>query len=706
MRICGACGQENPENARFCLACGSPLETAEPREERRVISVLFVDLVGFTARAERLDPEDVRAILTPYHDCVRREIESFGGVVEKFIGDAVMAVFGAPTAFGDDAERAVQAAFAVRESVKQMNERDPNLELGIRIAVNTGEAIVTLDARPALGESMVAGDVVNTASRLQSAAPLDGIVAGRETYAATRHAIVFEAAPPIEAKGKTEPVEVWVALRPADTDAEPAATEALIGRERELGVLQGIWERVASERTPQLLTLFGPAGVGKTRLARAFAERAEELGGQMVRGRSLPYRESSAYWAFATQVKQFCRIFDSDPVEVGLDKLRATTSEILAPGEAPVVAEHLAIILGFDETGAVADRETLFLSVRRFIEATAREQPTMLVFEDVHWADPGLLDLIELLAARLHDLPLLILTLARPELLDSRPGWGGGLLTYTALRLGPLAESDAVELALRRQPSLADEAQLERVARLVEMAGGNALFIEQLAATLSESPDSGSETSLPTTVRGILAGRLDALPAAERTLLLDAAVAGKVFWRGGLEGMAQNGGNMSELLGALERRDLIRREAVSAIEGDEQYSFTHVLIRDVAYELLPRARRQQRHEELARFLERATAEVGEAAAATARHWRDAGDRSRAIDYFVTAAEQAERGWAKEQALALYREALKLVPDDDQERRNALRRRVAVADQAVYHLEDARLLRRTGAETTSPGSPPE
>ncbi|HEX5469434.1 MAG TPA: AAA family ATPase [Gaiellaceae bacterium] len=697
MRICGACGQENPENARFCLACGSPLETVEPREERRVISVLFVDLVGFTARAERLDPEDVRAILTPYHDCVRREIESFGGVVEKFIGDAVMAVFGAPTAFGDDAERAVQAAFAVRESVKEMNERDPNLELGIRIAVNTGEAIVTLDARPALGESMVAGDVVNTASRLQSAAPLDGIVAGRETYAATRHAIVFEAGPAVEAKGKKEPVEVWVALRPAETDGEPIVAEALIGRERELEMLQGVWERVASERTPQLLTLFGPAGVGKTRLARAFAERAEELGGRMVRGRSLPYRESSAYWAFATQVKQFCHIFDSDPVEVGLEKLRATTSEILAPGEAPVVAEHLAIILGFDDTGAVADRETLFLSVRRFIEATAREQPTMLVFEDVHWADPGLLDLIELLAARLHDLPLLILTLARPELLDTRPGWGGGLLTYTALRLGPLAESDAVELALRRQPALADEAQRERVARLVEMAGGNALFIEQLAATLSESPDSGSETSLPTTVRGILAGRLDALPAAERTLLLDAAVAGKVFWRGGLEGMTQNGGEMSELLGALERRDLIRREAVSAIEGDEQYAFTHVLIRDVAYELLPRARRQQRHEELARFLERATAEVGEAAASTARHWRDAGDRSRAIDYFVTAAEHAERGWAKEQALALYREALKLVPEDDESRRKALRRRVALADQAVYHLEDARLLRRTEAE---------
>ena len=692
MQTCSSCGQENPDNARFCLACGSPLGQAAPREERRIISVLFVDLVGFTARAERLDPEDVRAILTPYHDCVRREIESFGGVVEKFIGDAVMAVFGAPTAYGDDAERAVRAAFAVRDSIRQMNDRDANLELRLRIAVNTGEAIVTLGARPAMGESMVAGDVVNTASRLQGSAPLDGIVAGRETYVATRDSVVFDAAEPVEAKGKREPVELWVAVRLRSAEEERADQGAMIGRSREVGFLRGSWERVVSERSPQLVTVFGPAGVGKSRLAVEFMDLADELGGRIVRGRSLPYRESSAYWAFATQLKQFCHIFDSDPVDVALEKLRATVAGSLEPAEAPVVSEHLAILLGLDATGAVADRETLFLSARRFIEATAREQPTMLVFEDVHWADSSLLDLIELFAARLHDLPLLVLTLARPELLDARPSWGGGLLAYTALPLGPLSEDEAVELALRRQPALADDAYKERVQNLVEMAGGNALFVEQIAATLSES--SGTAAALPTTVRGILAGRLDALPPAERRLLLDAAVTGKVFWRGGLAEMAEESPSLSDVLGALERRDLIRREAVSAIEGDEQYSFTHVLIRDVAYELLPRARRQQRHAELAAFLEQATAEVGEAAAATARHWRDAGDKSRAIDYFVRAAEQAERGWAKEQALALYREALKLVPDDDQERRNFLRRRVALADQAVYHLEDARLLRRT------------
>jgi class 3 adenylate cyclase/tetratricopeptide (TPR) repeat protein len=706
MRTCPACGEENPEHARFCLACGTPLAEREApwHEERRVITVLFVDLVGFTARAEHLDPEDVRAILTPYHECVRREIESFGGIVEKFIGDAVMAVFGAPTAYGDDAERALRAAFAVRESVRQMNEDDPKLELHLRLAANTGDAIVSLDARPALGEAMVAGDVVNTASRLQQVAPLDGIVAGRETYAATRAAIEFEPMAAVEVKGKRDPVEAWIALRALTAAGERPISGTMIGRTRELNALRGIWDQVAAERTPHLVTVFGPAGVGKTRLGLEFARTVEELGGRAVRGRSLPYRESSAYGAFATHVKQFCRIFESDTVEVGLEKLRTTTADLFAAEEAAMVAGHLAILLGYDTARQVEDRETLFLSVRRFIEGVAKDRPTMLVFEDVHWADTGLLQLIEFLAAQLHDLPLLVLALARPELLDSRPGWGGGLLAYSAVRLGPLTDEEAAELARQRLPDLAEDAVHERLAALIETAGGNALFVEQLAATMAEAPPSTADVPLPTTVKGLVAARLDALPTTERRLLLDAAVGGKVFWRGALD-TTDDDAELGALLGALERRDLIRREAVSSIENDEQYAFTHVLIRDVAYELLPRARRQQRHADLARFLERATAEVGEATAATARHWRDSGDQARAIDYFIAAAEQAERGWAKEQALALYREALKLVPAEEEAKRSLLRRRVALADQAVYHLADARLLRRSGPAAGSwPGRP--
>jgi predicted ATPase len=483
-----------------------------------------------------------------------------------------------------------------------------------------------------------------------------------------------------------------VALRTTTPAGERVVSGALVGRVSELRVLEGVWARVTSERMPQLVTVFGPAGVGKSRLGVEFARVVEDRGGRTVRGRSLPYRESSAYWAFATQLKQFCRIFDSDPVEVALAKLRETTASLLPPDEAETVAGHLAILLGLDADGAVDDRETLFFSVRRFIEELTREQPTMLVFEDVHWADQALLDLIELLAARLRDLPILFLTLARPELLDVRPGWAGGLLAYTALPLGPLPEDEAVELAVRRLRERTESAD-ERLAALVAVAEGNPLFIEQIAAAVTESPAAGAVVPLPNTVRGLVAARLDALPSDERELLLDAAVAGKVFWRGALAAM-DGSGDLPRLLANLERRDLVRREAVSAIEGDQQYSFTHVLIRDVAYELLPRARRQDRHARLAGFLEQATAEVGEAAAATARHWRDAGDAARAIDYFVAAAEQAERGWAKEQAVALYREALLLV-GDHAERRSMLRRRLAIADQAAYHLEDARFLRGGG-----------
>ena len=693
MPICATCGQDNPDVARFCLACGAALgvDEAAPQEERRVISVLFVDLVGFTARAERLDPEDVRAVLTPYHETVRREIESFGGVVEKFIGDAVMSVFGAPTAYGDDAERAVRAALAVRDSVRELNDGDARLDLQIRIAVNTGEALVSLGARPSMGESMVAGDVVNTASRLQSGAPVNGIIVGEETYASTRGAIQYEAMAPLEVKGKAAVVPAWIAIAALVAAGERTISHApLVGRGRELGVLQGIWERVADERTPTLVTIIGEPGVGKTRLGIEFGRVVGELGGRSVRGRSLPYRDSSAYGAFAAQVKQFCGIFESDPIEVGLQKLRDAVTQLLGTPESEEVAGHLAILLGLDREASVADRETLFFSVRVFIEAVARDRPTMLVFEDVHWADRSLLDLVELLAARLRDLPILLLALARPELLDARPGWGGGLPAYTALPLDQLKESEARELAAQLLGSSADDGRADQVALLAETAEGNPLFIEQLAATLAEAAP-GQDSQLPTTIRGIVAARLDALPPAERALLLDAAVGGKVFWRGALEGMTDDPENLSELLGALEGRDLIRRQSVSAIEGDQQFIFKHVLIRDVAYDLLPRAGRRERHAEVAAFLEEATSETGEAAAALARHWRDAGESGRAVERFLTAAEEAERGWAKDRAVAFYREALELLPEDDADRRNAVKRRLAIAHTAAYHALDARLL---------------
>jgi class 3 adenylate cyclase len=672
---CANCGQENPAHAKFCLACGRELGAAAPREERRVVSVIFVDLVGFTAQSDKRDPEDVQAVLGPYHDCARREIESFGGSVEKFIGDAVMGVFGAPTAYGDDAERAARAALAVRDSLR-------GLDLQFRIAVNTGEALVTLDARPEHGEAMVAGDVVNTAARLQHAAPVNGIVVGAETHRSTRDAIVYEPLDAVAARGKADAVEAWLAVEASTQVGERRSSRApLVGRTRELDVLRGIWERTAAERRPHLVTVLGQAGVGKTRLATEFSGMVEELGGQTIRGRSLPYRESSAYFAFALQVKQLCGIYETDSQEVGLRKLREHVEAMVGAGS-DEVTEHLAILLGLDPEHSAADRETLFFSVRVFIEAVARDRPTMLVFEDLHWADSSLLDLIELLAARLRDLPIFILALARPDLLDARPAWGGGLAQYSALPLEPLSAEESRALAHHLLADGASDA-------VAENAEGNPLFIEQLAATMLES-SAGGRLALPNSIRGLLAARLDALPANERSLLLDAAVVGKTFWRGALEAMG-DGEELGELLGALERRDLVRRDTVSGFEGDRQYSFTHVLIRDAAYDLLPRARRRERHAQVAQFFEQVTSEVGEATAAKARHWRDAGEPERAIEYFVAAGGQAERGWAKEQAVALYREALELVPEGDVALRREVTVKLAVALQAEYHVTDARLL---------------
>jgi class 3 adenylate cyclase len=686
MPACRACGQDNPEIARFCLACGAPLEEEAPRrEERRIVSVVFVDLVGFTSRSERLDPEDVRAILTPYHGTVRDELESFGGVVEKFVGDAVMAVFGAPTAHGDDPERAVRAALAVREAVVALNAEKPELELHIRGAVNTGEAVVTLSARPALGEAMVAGDVVNTASRLQQHAPVGEIVVGEETYRATRGAIEYEPVEPVTAKGKSAPIEAWRAVATVSAVGErDLSSTPFVGRTREADVLDATWERVELERRPHLVTVLGPPGVGKSRLAAEFTASIASREIRVVRGRCLPYRERSAYGAFAMQVKDLAEIYDSDGLDVAVGKLRASVTRLVGPEQAETVAGHLAILLGFETHATTPDRDSLFHSVRVFIEAVARGEGTALVFEDIHWADPVLLDLIELLAARLHDLPVLLLTTARPELLDVRPAWGGGLLAYQALPLEPLGGTEAAELALHL---LGADTKAAQVAKAAE---GNPLFIEQLAAVLSELGPEQADT-LPTNIRGLVAARLDALPFEERDVILDGSIVGRIFWRGALERIARNPDSLGAALAALERRDLIRRDAVSRIEGDQQWSFKHVLIRDVAYDLQPRARRREGHRHIAEFIEASTPEVGEAGAALARHWRGAGELEHAAQHFVAAAEEAERGWAKEYAVTLYKEALDMTPAEDVGRVRFLRQRLAVAQQTYLHVDDARLL---------------
>jgi class 3 adenylate cyclase len=645
------------------------------------VTILFADLVGFTSRAERLDPEDVRAILTPYFARVRNELEAHGGTVEKFIGDAVMAVFGAPLAHGDDPERAVRAALALRNAVEELNAADPELDLRVRIAVNTGEALVSLTATG--GEGLVAGDVVNTASRLQEAAPVNGILVGEETYHSTRSVIRYEEAEAVVAKGKRAPVRVWRALSASLAPGERAAGRApLIGRTSELAVLEGLWRRAMSERRPQLVTLFGPAGIGKTRLAVEFGTAAEAGGARLIRGRSLPYGEMIPYAAFVGHVKQVAGIFDSDDADEAYTKLERAVSGLLGP-DAGDTASHIAMLIGIGE-GGQADRQTLFFAARRVVEALANEQPTVLVFEDIHWADAGMLDLLEILASRVHDVPLLLLAQARQELLEQRPTWGGGIPGYTALPLEALSAEHARELAGHVLRQAGDGAR--DPAQIGNAGEGNPLFIEELAASLAEDA-TGPTAALPTSIRAIVSARLDALPPAERAVLLDAAVVGKVFWGGALERMASGALPLAELLDSLEARDLIRREAVSRLAGEQQFSFKHDLIRDVAYATLPLPQRRKRHQQAAAFLEETTPEVHAAASALAQHWREAGEDRRALDYYVVAGDQAGRGWAKHEAVAFYQQALELVDETEPELRREIAKRAAVAAQASLHVPE-------------------
>jgi class 3 adenylate cyclase len=690
MELCTRCGHENDAGARYCNACGNQLWVDETREERKIVTVLFVDLAGFTARADHLDPEDVRAILTPYYARLRTEIEAFGGTVEKFIGDAVVGVFGAPVAHGDDPERAVRAALSVRAAIAELNAGDEQLDLQVRIAVNTGEAIVSLGARPELGEGMVAGDVINTASRLQTAAPTDGILVGQASYRATRLLIEYREVEPMVVKGKTEPVRGWLALGTTRGPGERGgASVPMVGRVRETAILDRVFEGVVVERRPQLVTVFGEAGVGKTRLASEFTAKLELGDARVLLGRSLPYGQKTLHGPFAQHVKQFAGIFASDEVTTAREKLRASLEALQIGDGVDRLASHLALFIGLGREDEAADRQTLFLAARQFVESVAGDRPTVFVFEDLHWADAGTFDLVEVLASRVRHVPLMLLALARPDLLLAHPGWGGGLPTYSALSLEALGAEDSRTLAAKLLRTDVTGGEARRVA---ETAEGNPLFIEELAASASDIP-LGPGDQLPTTIRELVSARIDALPTTERTILLAAAVVGKIFWRGALERMEGTRVGLSEVLDSLEAHDLVRRESSSWIEGDEQFAFKHVLIREVAYATVPRATRRERHAAVAEFLETATAGAGATATALAAHWREAGWDARALPYLLGAADAAGRGWAKEEAAALYREALEVVPLEDVAQRDGISRLRTLALVAASHVADARSLQR-------------
>jgi predicted ATPase len=539
-----------------------------------------------------------------------------------------------------------------------------------------------LGARPALGEAIVAGDVVNTAARLQTASPIDGVIVGSETYLATRDIIRYEPMDPVVAKGKERPVPAWLAVEPVSgAGFGPVDTARAVGRSHELAILDAMWERAIRARLPMLATVIGPAGIGKSTLAAEFVRQRGDIEVRVVYGRSLPYRESGAYGALASQVMALADIFESDAADVVSEKLNARVRQLLAgrAGDWAAVAESLAAIVGVGSGPAALDREALFHSVRDFFEAAAREIPTILVFEDIHWADPNMLDLVLALSGLMGDIPVCMLALARPELFDVKPDWGSAAPNSVILTLGPLDEATALELVSGR---IADP---ERAQAVLQTAGGNPLFIAQLAASIDEL----GPGRLPTNIREIIAARLDALPPPERALLLDAAVVGRVFWLDALQALNRDAGDVPKMLDQLERRDLVRRNAHSIFEGKHQIGFTHALIREVAYEMLPRAERARRHAVVAEYFARTSGDSSEAIGAQARHWLAAGDHERAVEQLLRAADVAERGWAKDHAAYLYREALALIPVDALDQRRAVRRKLGLASAASLHVPEVR-----------------
>ena len=660
MLVCPACGQENPEGFKFCGACATPLQPVPAaREERKVVTVLFADLVGFTSRAERLDPEDVRAVLAPYHARLREELERFGGTVEKFIGDAVMAVFGAPVAHEDDPERAVRAALAIRDWAAEEG-------VELRIGINTGEALVTVGAEP-----LAAGDVVNTAARLESAAATGAILVGEATYRATRQAIDYRDADPVTAKGKSAPVRVWEAVearsRFGTGVVEPPSTP-LVGREREVTLLTETLVRVREERSPQLVTLVGVPGIGKSRLVyELFAEvgRGTELT-YWRQGRSLPYGDGVTFWALAEMVKAQAGILETDSAEEVERKLTASVDA----ADSEWIVKHLRPLAGLaaDANVSADGRAEAFAAWRRFFEALAETRPLVLVFEDVHWADDGLLDFVDHLVDWSTGVPLLVVCTARPELLERRPGWGGGKLNASTLSLSPLSDTETGRLlsALLDQPVV--EASVQQT--LLTHAGGNPLYAEQFAQILEETRASG-ELAIPESVQGIIAARLDLLPQDEKELLQNAAVLGRVFWLGAL-------GASAEQMHPLERKGFVLRARRSSVADEVEYAFQHLLVRDVAYGQIPRAARADKHRRAADWI----ASLGrpeDHAEMLAHHYRAALEYMRAAGQHTGELESHARialRAAGDRALALsafaaaerfYADALDLWPEDDPER---------------------------------------
>ena len=658
MLQCERCLSANPDEAHFCMACGSPTQGRETDEERKLVTVLFADMVGSTAEAHGSDPEDVRDRLRQFFDPIRERIRHYDGTVEKFIGDAVVAVFGAPRAHGDDAQRAVRCGMEIVRAIAGLNERDPDLRLAVRVGVSTGEAVVSLGDAHERGESIATGDALNIAARLQAGAPPGSVVVSSETRLATRRVIRYELLPALVARGKPDPLERWRAVAPADPIDGALTIAPLVGRSRELQFLDTAVQRTIAEKRPALLSVLGPPGIGKSRLVYEFA-RSKEVTALVLRGRCLPYEERGGYAASIDQIKTLAGILESDPPQKARGKLETAVAANLPPDEVADVTRYLSLLIGLGIDEPIQVRQPLFYAMRRLIEGACRDRPALLIFEDLHWGDESQFELLEYLATHVSDVSVLFVVVARPELADRRPALADMTLPNT-VSLEPLAPAGAAAVA---GTLLAGLQTRQAIDRLVEASGGNPLFLEELVLMLPGGGDRPED--LPATVREAIAWRVDSLPTEQRTVLLDASVIGATFWRGILAALHPAGvEQLDATLAGLVSRGLVREVRRARVAGEQEFVFKHALVREVAYRTLTRASRRERHGIVARHIELALAEhARELAAILAHHWRQAGESQRAVEYLLIAARRAVEGWAPAEAQALYEEALELAGDD-------------------------------------------
>jgi class 3 adenylate cyclase/tetratricopeptide (TPR) repeat protein len=605
MAVCRSCGADLTPAARFCASCGASVWTRSG-DERKVVTVLFADLVGSTATGSEQDPEEFGAAIRPQLARIREALERHGGTIEKYVGDAVVAVFGAPMTHEDDPERAVRAGLAIVDALGD----------GARVAINTGDAVVVVGALAERGDEIVLGDVVNTAYRIEEATPPGSVLVGEATFRATRDVFEYVERPPIEAKGKTRPVPVWEALKarsPVPAASERAPQAPLVGRREELALILNTLARARRQQTVQLVTIVGPAGIGKSRLVWELQQTLEQQAEPVAwrRGRCLPYGAGVAYWALDEIVKSEAGIVEADDAAAAHEKLRASVRAVVRdPGEAAWVEEHLRPLVGL---GGAADGETrdeAFSAWRRYTEALADRSPLVLAFEDLHWADEGLLDFIEHVADWSRDAPLILLCTARPDLQERRDGWGshGDALTITLQPLTGEETGQLLSLLLQRS-----EVPAELRETLLARADGNPLYAEEFVRMLVDrgllvQADGGwdfraEELPLPESVQGIIASRLDALAPEEKELVQSASVVGRTFLPDALAAVAGAPDDaVHEALAALVRRGLFRRYR-APIGGQREYVFHHALVRDVAYGQIPRARRGEKHLLAAEWLE-------------------------------------------------------------------------------------------------------